>query len=274
LAASGRLAFPTTQTDWPAAWGCGMALRRPLAGMIDVWRAPWSVTRGDGGRARSRAMRVEEDAMGVMVSVTLLLRAPTTRFGRAEKESHAWETLYGVSGQKMAGICFAVTSTAGGFKVAGRGRVRHLCWRPDPYWWKDRKDRWRLSCVRPGWWRRWFLPAISHRRSLTVRMEAAGSSLGGRWPRLGFQAATPLGRCVVETRGLGLDDPCGGGQGPWVERGYVGLGCLGLPDHQQAEACMCMQGGFFIYVGQLRVSDLLHIHTSSPGVFASLPLPI
>jgi hypothetical protein len=89
--------------------------------------------------------------MGVMVSATLLLRAPTTRFGRAEKESQAWETLYGVSGQKMAGICFVVTSTTGGFKDAGRGRVRHLCWRPDPYWWKDRRDRWRLSCVRPGW---------------------------------------------------------------------------------------------------------------------------
>jgi hypothetical protein len=79
---------------------------------------------------------------------------------------------------------------------------------------------------------------------------------------------------VVKTRGLGLVDPRGGGQGLWVERGYVGLGCLGLPDHQQAEACMCMQGGFFIYAGQFRVSDLLHIHTSSPGVFASLLLPI
>jgi hypothetical protein len=96
-------------------------------------------------------MRIEEDAMGVMVSATLLLRAPTTRFGRAEKESQAWETLYGVSGQKMAGIWFVVTSAMGGSKDAGRGRVMHLCWRSDPYWLKDRRDRWRLSCLRPGW---------------------------------------------------------------------------------------------------------------------------
>jgi hypothetical protein len=86
--------------------------------------------------------------------------------------------------------------------------------------------------------------------------------------------ATPLGRSVVELRGLGPVDLRGGGQCLCVERGYVGLGILGLLEPEHAEACMRMQGVSYFYIGQPRVSDILHIPAPKTGVSASLLLSI
>jgi hypothetical protein len=54
----------------------------------------------------------------------------------------------------------------------------------------------------------------------------------------------------------------------------VGLGGLGLPVPDHAEACMCMQGVSYFYVGLPRVSDIAHIPAPTPGASAFLLLPI
>jgi hypothetical protein len=92
--------------------------------------------------------------MGVMVSATLRPRAPTSRYGRAEKRgSQASETtLNGLRGQKMTGVWHAAPSATGGAMDARRGRMKvSLFWLPAPSWLKGRRDLRGLSILRSGW---------------------------------------------------------------------------------------------------------------------------
>jgi hypothetical protein len=131
-----------------------MVFRRPLAGMVGVWRAPWGVTRGNGDRVRTRAMRDGEDAMGVMVLVTFQPRAPTSRYGWAEKRGpQASEaTLNGLRGQKMTEVWLVAPSATGSAMDVGCGCVKvGLFWLPAPSWSKERRVLRGLLSRRSGW---------------------------------------------------------------------------------------------------------------------------
>jgi hypothetical protein len=200
------------QTDWPAAWCCGMVLRRPLSGMVDVWRAPWCMTRGEGGRAWLRAMRDGEDAMGVMVPATFRQRAPMSRLGRAEvRVSQAYEaTPVELRGQQMTGAWCVVSSAAGGARDVRYDRAKVcLLWLLVPSGSRDSGDLQEPSSLRYGW------PAV---RIPGRELAAAVASCGDGGGRL------DLGRTMGPAR-------VPGGLSPWAVQwsslvGWTRLSCM------------------------------------------------